>query len=148
MLIDVRISELQSNTVNTIVLAICATLWLNFTFFKILPYDIAILSNNIYINNLLQDISLNIPNSDNFNFIYIYDNILYLVTSNMWDGNLAEIGHITSIGSVLYTNYNMWLLIASFILLLAMVGSIVITLKSNGSSKNNIINEGGCSSCI
>ena len=56
----------------------------------------------------------------------------------MWDGNLAETGHITSIGSIMYTNYNMWLLIASFILLLAMVGCIVITLKSEISNyKNN-----------
>jgi NADH:ubiquinone oxidoreductase subunit 6 (subunit J) len=29
----------------------------------------------------------------------------------------------------MYTNNNMWLLIASFILLLAMVGAIVITIK-------------------
>jgi NADH:ubiquinone oxidoreductase subunit 6 (subunit J) len=30
---------------------------------------------------------------------------------------------------LMYTNYNIWLLIASFILLLAMVGSIVIVMK-------------------
>ena len=30
----------------------------------------------------------------------------------------------------MYTNYNMWLILASLILLLAMVGSIVITIKS------------------
>jgi NADH:ubiquinone oxidoreductase subunit 6 (subunit J) len=35
---------------------------------------------------------------------------------------------------LMYTNYNIWLLIASFILLLAMVGAIVITIK-NPSSK-------------
>jgi NADH:ubiquinone oxidoreductase subunit 6 (subunit J) len=29
----------------------------------------------------------------------------------------------------MYTNYNIWLILASFILLLAMVGSIVITIK-------------------
>jgi NADH:ubiquinone oxidoreductase subunit 6 (subunit J) len=29
----------------------------------------------------------------------------------------------------MYTNYNMWLIIASFILLLAMGGAIVITIK-------------------
>jgi NADH:ubiquinone oxidoreductase subunit 6 (subunit J) len=29
----------------------------------------------------------------------------------------------------MYTNYNMWLILASFILLLAMVGAIVITIK-------------------
>ena len=47
----------------------------------------------------------------------------------MWDGNLIEIGHITSIGNILYTNYNIWLIMASYILLLAMVGAIIITIK-------------------
>nr|YP_010734771.1 NADH dehydrogenase subunit 6 [Diaporthe caulivora]WEH01744.1 NADH dehydrogenase subunit 6 [Diaporthe caulivora] len=137
MLINIRISELQSNTRNTIPLAITITIALNYPLFKLLPYDVAILSNNYYMNNVLYDISLNKYNSNYFNNLNIYDNNLSFVTSNMWDGNLAETGHITSIGSVMYTNYNMWLLIASFILLLAMVGSIVITLKPFIPLKNN-----------
>jgi NADH-ubiquinone oxidoreductase chain 6 len=52
----------------------------------------------------------------------------------MWDGYLAEMDHITAIGNILYTNYNIWLIISSFILLLAMVGSIVITLRLRGDS--------------
>ena len=51
------------------------------------------------------------------------------VTSNSWDGNMAETSHISTIGNILYTSYNMWLFIASFILLLAMVGAIIITIK-------------------
>jgi NADH-ubiquinone oxidoreductase chain 6 len=51
------------------------------------------------------------------------------VTSKIWDGNLAEYNHITTIGNIMYTNYNIWLIIASFILLLAMIGAIVITIK-------------------
>jgi NADH-ubiquinone oxidoreductase chain 6 len=58
------------------------------------------------------------------------------VTSKMWDGNLIENSHITSIGNVMYTNFNMWLIIASFILLLAMVGAIVITIKSDKGSRS------------
>ena len=42
---------------------------------------------------------------------------------------LAENSHITAIGNIMYTNYSIWLVIASFILLLAMVGAIVITIK-------------------
>lgn len=41
-----------------------------------------------------------------------------------------ETSHITSVGMVLYTVYNAWLLIASLILILAMVGSITITSKN------------------
>jgi len=36
---------------------------------------------------------------------------------------------IISIGNIMYTSYSIWLLITSIILLLAMVGSIVITIK-------------------
>jgi NADH:ubiquinone oxidoreductase subunit 6 (subunit J) len=31
----------------------------------------------------------------------------------------------------MYTNYNMWLIISSLILILAMVGAIVITIKQD-----------------
>jgi NADH-ubiquinone oxidoreductase chain 6 len=34
-----------------------------------------------------------------------------------------------SLGNVMYSNYSVWLIITSIILLLAMVGSIVITIK-------------------
>jgi NADH-ubiquinone oxidoreductase chain 6 len=70
--------------------------------------------------------------------ILAFNNILYHVstvtrlanvTSVTWDGYLAEISHITSIGNILYGNYSIWLILTSIILLLAMVGSIVITIK-------------------
>jgi NADH-ubiquinone oxidoreductase chain 6 len=51
------------------------------------------------------------------------------VTSKIWDGSLAETTHITSIGNIMYTSYSIWLIITSIILLLAMVGAIVITIK-------------------
>jgi len=51
------------------------------------------------------------------------------VTGKLWDGNLAETSHITSIGNIMYTSYSMWLILTSIILLLAMVGAIVITIK-------------------
>ena len=54
--------------------------------------------------------------------------ILY-VSSNSWDGNMVDMSDIISIGNVMYTTYSIWLLITSIILLLAMVGSIVITIK-------------------
>jgi NADH-ubiquinone oxidoreductase chain 6 len=59
----------------------------------------------------------------------IDNNHVVFVTSNSWDGNLAENSHITAIGNIMYTNYSLWLIISSFILLLAMVGAIVITIK-------------------
>ena len=64
-----------------------------------------------------------------FKSLNIKYNDLSFVTSNIWDGNLAETSHITTIGNIMYTNYNIWLIIASFILLLAMTGAIIITIK-------------------
>jgi NADH-ubiquinone oxidoreductase chain 6 len=66
---------------------------------------------------------------NNLNGFNTDKNDLFFITSKIWDGNLAESNHITAIGNIMYTNYSIWLIIASFILLLAMVGAIVITIK-------------------
>lgn len=129
MLINIRISELQSNTGNSIPLSIVIAISFNYLLFQLLPYNIAILGNfNSYINDILYNISLNKNNNYLNNINYNNDDLLF-ATSKIWDGNLAENNHITTIGNIMYTNYNMWLIIASFILLLAMVGAIVITIK-------------------
>ena len=62
------------------------------------------------------------------NFSNDNDEIAF-VTSKLWDGNLAETTHISSLGNIMYTSYFIWLIITSVILLLAMVGAIVITIK-------------------
>lgn len=130
MLINIRISELQSDTSNSIPLAIIIAIVFNYPLFKILPYDIAILSNNNnYFNKILYGISSSKHNTNYFNNVNNFNSDLSFVTSNGWDNNLAETSHIVSIGNIMYTNYNMWLIIASFILLLAMTGAIIITIK-------------------
>ena len=127
MLINIRISELQSNTSNSIPLAIAIAISFNYPLFQLLPYNIAMFNNYSNLNNILYNISLNQDNKKvNIN---TYNENIHFVTSNIWDGNLIENSHITSIGNIMYTNYNIWLILASFILLLAMVGAIVITIK-------------------
>lgn len=130
MLINIRLSELQSNTSNSIPLSIIIAISFNYPLFQLLPYNIAIFGNfNSYINDILYNISLNKHNNSYYNSININNNDILFVTSKIWDGNLAENNHITAIGNIMYTNYNLWLFMASFILLLAMVGAIVITIK-------------------
>jgi NADH-ubiquinone oxidoreductase chain 6 len=63
------------------------------------------------------------------NSVQIDNGQISFVTSKIWDGNLAETSHITSIGNIMYTSYSIWLILTSIILLLAMVGAIVITIK-------------------
>jgi NADH-ubiquinone oxidoreductase chain 6 len=127
MLINIRISELQSNTSNSIPLAIAIAIAFNYPVFQLLPYNIAMVNNYFNLNDILYNISLN-QNNKKVDLATHSDDI-YFVTSKIWDGNLIENSHITSIGNIMYTNYNMWLIIASLILLLAMVGAIVITIK-------------------
>ncbi len=129
MLINIRMSELQSNTYNSIPLALGIAVLFNYPLFQVLPYEIAILNNyNNYLNNILYNVYLNKIYNNTEASLSLNNDVLF-ATSKTWDANLTEFSHITSIGSVMYTNYNMWLIIASFILLLAMVGAIVITIK-------------------
>jgi len=128
MLINIRTSELQSNTSNSIPLTIFIGIIFSNFLFPMLPYDIAMLSNfyNNYFSDDFYTIDVNI-NDNNLN--NLYNNVLYFMTSVIWDGSVVDFNHITAIGNIMYTIYNIWLIIASFILLLAMVGSIVITIK-------------------
>ena len=116
MLINIRVSELISDTNNNIPLAI-----------------IAIIAFFIPFSNLVPDTKSNL-NESSFEFSRILESItntsqISYVTSNSWDSNLVDITDIISIGNIMYTSYSMWLIITSIILLLAMVGSIVITIK-------------------
>jgi len=135
MLINVRISELLSNTSNSIPLAIFITVAFNYPLYQILPYSIASFNSyTVDLNNTLNDIWYN-NYSDSLNKFFklngaeLDNGEISFVTSKIWDGNLAETSHITSIGNIMYTSYSIWLILTSIILLLAMVGAIVITIK-------------------
>lgn len=119
MLINIRISELTNDTNNDTPLAILTVMLFYFLIGRILPSNLNLLNTNV---NSSQIIDININE-------YIYDEQIQYASSNSWDTSLVDITHISSIGNVMYTNYAIWLIIASIILLLAMVGSIVITKK-------------------
>jgi len=142
MLINVRVSELLSEASNSIPLAVIIGISFNYPLYGILPYgiepfnsyifDIGRILKNIFFlhtveakNNVL-DLSSNINNEISF------------VTSKVWDGNLSETSHITTIGNIMYTTYSIWLILTSIILLLAMVGAIVITIKQKNILDNYI----------
>ena len=131
MLINIRVSELLSATNNTIPLAIIIAILFYTPLYEILPYSIAsYISYTENLNTSINNLLLN--NTDYFNKIFNFVNDkdeITFVTSKLWDGNLAETTHISSLGNILYTNYSIWLIIISIILLLAMVGAIVITIK-------------------
>ncbi len=138
MLINIRISELTTDSSNSIPLAIIIGIFFNMTLYKLLPSKLFSSSIFLSIQDELEGIqmakveNLAITNSAypiNKSTHLFENNDLFLVTSQIWDGALAESSHITSIGNIIYTSYPLWLILTSLILLLAMVGAIVITIK-------------------
>lgn len=129
MLINVRISELTTDNSNSIPSAIMIGILFNATLYGLLPSNLGLSLNEVthsnrafssnYTSTGIKDISLLGGNNNEISF----------VSSHVWDGGLSETSHITTIGNIIYTSYPMWLIITSIILLLAMVGAIVITVK-------------------
>jgi NADH-ubiquinone oxidoreductase chain 6 len=113
MLINIRVSELLNDTSKTIPLAIVVGITFNYIGESLLPFSI--FNVDVYDTSVLNKV--------------IDAELSSFITSSSWDSNLAENSHISSIGNIMYTSYSMWLLIVSLILLLAMVGAIVITIK-------------------
>lgn len=113
MLINIRVSELITDTKNSIPLVFIVALVFENAYNIIFPQE-----------NLLHD-----------SFIHVSDyNKLNIITYNNWENNMNEFNHISSIGNVMYTNYSIWLILVSIVLLLAMVGAIVITIKQKSMS--------------
>ena len=110
MLINIRVSELISDTNNNIALAIFVILAFFVSVGNVLPYN----DHRTY--------SFENLNTDK-------ESIISYVSSNSWDSNIVNMTDITSIGNVMYSTYFIWLIITSLVLLLAMVGAIVITIS-------------------
>ena len=132
MLINVRISELLTDTSNSIPLAIIISISFYSSVHSTIPYSIIPFTS--YISNIsntfndILDIILLYINNGIISFTSNFTNTSF-TTTNIWDGNLSETSHITSIGNIMYTSYSIWLILTSIILLLSMVGAIVITIK-------------------
>lgn len=119
MLINIRVSELIGDTNNNIPLAIITFL----AFF--VPIGNALPVSENQSENLISLYSVDREQSQ-----------IYYVSSPYWDNNIVDVTDITSIGNIMYTSHFIWLMITSVILLLAMVGSIVITIKQKVDQKN------------
>lgn len=110
MLINVRISELVTDNNNSVPLAVMIGIIFNLTLYKLLPSNF---TANTYIYDLDKtsfSSSLHGTTSNNIsyalgNLFYSNNNDLSFVSSQIWDGALAETSHITSIGNIIYTAY-------------------------------------------
>ena len=121
-------------------LGIFISIILHYSLSLLLPYFITVIPNNNYVYNeaimnkflLIDNLILEDLEKIVNNFVIMY------TTSSSWDGNLIEISHAATIGNVIYTTHNLWLFLASFILLLVMVGAIIITITQNSKDKRGI----------
>lgn len=121
MLINIRISELLSKSNNYLPLAILCVM----TFVYIIGQNIPT-NKEININNMIKEKLNKIELNE---YLLNVREDLQLVISNNWERSLMDITDISSIGNIMYTSYSIWLVIVSLILLLAMVGTIVVTIK-------------------
>jgi NADH-ubiquinone oxidoreductase chain 6 len=153
MLINVRISEIVSYTSNSIPLAII----IGSLFFSAVNQALPLTNGgNVYgekhdtgLNTILNplinkvesylynlyDLFAKASNKDILHGEYtkyfeFKNKPLEYVTSQTWDIMLAETSHINTLGNVLYTSFPLWILLTSLVLLLAMVGAILITIKN------------------
>jgi NADH-ubiquinone oxidoreductase chain 6 len=90
MLINVRISELLSNTSNSIPLAVLITIAFNFPVYRVLPYSVANFNGyTIDLNNTLNNIFYN-------NYIDLFNKVSYLNYNNTNEIDNNEILFVTS----------------------------------------------------
>lgn len=139
MLINVRVSELVTEGKNSLPLAIISVLSFNTGVSNVLPYCAYVydmfnsymtyLSQYAY-NYMLLAFSANVSA---YSEIYFTSPKIGNVTSKSWEGSLIESNHISTIGNILYTNLFILLIITSLILLLAMIGTIVVTGKKKST---------------
>ena len=129
MLINVRLSELLSNPNNSIPLGILIGISFNYPVYEILPNFNNIYDWNITLGHIFNNNSNNLIELLRLTNTKLNNDKIAFATSKVWDGYLAETSHITSIGNIMYSSYSIWLILTSIILLLAMVGAIVITIK-------------------
>ena len=134
MMMNIKLVELtevnnKGEYTNTLPLgAIVGSLFLYELAFQPVPTSVSGMSSTVY--NLFDEINLLSVNtsfkSSTFNSAGIE---AYTSFNNLWDNAFTSFQQLESVGSSLYTVHMMFLIIASMILLLAMIGPIVLTHK-------------------
>lgn len=128
MLINIRVSELFTDTNNDLPLAILTVIIFYYIMGQVLPSNFTENSIVSYLSNSFSDVYNVQLDNELFNIVDLKQQIGYASSKN-WDNSLIEPTHIASIGNIMYTSYSMWLIVTSIILLLGMVGAIMITIK-------------------
>ena len=131
MLINIRISELLSDTNNYLPLAMLSVIPFVYILGQSISFNFIQFGFINYFYNSFSEKLYNIKQVQNqyFHNILDYKQQIIYASANNWDAVLTDVTNITSIGNIMYSAYSIWLLMVSIILLLAMIGSIVITIN-------------------
>nr|YP_009774828.1 NADH dehydrogenase subunit 6 [Penicillium citrinum]QJA14308.1 NADH dehydrogenase subunit 6 [Penicillium citrinum]QUL58712.1 NADH dehydrogenase subunit 6 [Penicillium sp.] len=127
MLINIRTSEITHNTRKDTPLIIGVGASFIMTITQALPTNLTEFAIFSEIAKTYVQSSIEIDNES----VKIMDLKQHMgfASSKGWDNSLVEATHIEGIGNIMYTNYAIWLIVSSMILLTGMVGAIVITIK-------------------
>nr|QYC35758.1 NADH dehydrogenase subunit 6 [Apophysomyces elegans] len=134
MMMNIKLVELtevnnKGEYTNTLRLgAIVGSLFLYELAFQPVPTSVSGISSTVY--NLFHEINLLSVNTSFKGTAFNSAGIeAYTSFNNLWDNAFTSFQQLESVGSSLYTVHMMFLIIASMILLLAMIGPIVLTHK-------------------
>lgn len=134
MMMNIKLVELtevnnKGEYTNTLPLgAIVGSLFLYELAFQPVPTSVSGISSTVY--NLFDEINLLTVNTSFKGTAFNSAGIeAYTSFNNLWDNAFTSFQQLESVGSSLYTVHMMFLIIASMILLLAMIGPIVLTHK-------------------
>jgi NADH-ubiquinone oxidoreductase chain 6 len=136
MLINVRVSELHSDSSNGLFLSFVVGIAFYSSVISILPAHQSLIIKLYRALDPFKYDQIEKPYHGNVS------------TGDKWDGNLSCATDISSIGNIIYTSHALWLMLVSLILLLAMVGAIVMTVNPvspvksvNFNKINNLFNS-------
>jgi NADH-ubiquinone oxidoreductase chain 6 len=134
MMMNIKLVELtevnnKGEYTNTLPLgAIVGSLFLYELAFQPVPTSVSGISSTVY--NLFDEINLLSVNTSFKGTAFNSAGIeAYTSFNNLWDNAFTSFQQLESVGSSLYTVHMMFLIMASMILLLAMIGPIVLTHK-------------------
>jgi len=120
MLINIRISELLSETNNYLPLAMLSVIPFVYILGQSISFNFIQFGFINYFYNSFSEKLYNIKQVQNqyFHNILDYKQQIIYASANNWDAVLTDVTNITSIGNIMYSAYSIWLLMVSIILLL------------------------------
>lgn len=124
MLINIRGSELFSETFNSIILSIVIAFFFSIIINNIMPNAGYYTNYKVFHEHTKGFLDFSHP------YVwYLVENTICYISFEFWDINIIEGSNIMSIGNILYAHYFFFILMTALILLLSLIGCLIITVR-------------------